>query len=135
MGTSPTVIVTDMEIDLERLMLQGVNSPDDKLHTLTVSEVAKVFFGRDAHWLRRKEVDGFLNDPETGQLVATRGRRGEKLVENRREMGRTPPARAYTLPDVERMIHVLLLNGVITPVQAIDALRAMMAMARVWGLM
>lgn len=61
----------------------------------TVGEVAKVFFNRSGHWVRWREGRGDFEDPD-GEEAGGRTEHG---------------ARSYTIPDVERMLHTLVINA------------------------
>lgn len=56
--TSEAVLVGDPRIDTEQFMLDGIDT-SDRPH-FTVSEVAKVFFARSAHWMRWRERSFFF---------------------------------------------------------------------------
>lgn len=85
-------------------ILDGIDV-SEKPH-YTVSEVAKFFFARSAHWVRWREKEGDLM--LDGQPVGTTRSNGN--------------ARIYTLSDVENMAHALAQNGAITIGQLSNAL-------------
>lgn len=112
------VTVTDPRLDDKRYLLEGIDVSDpEKAPHFTVSEVARVFFGRTSHWIRWQE--GLGNFSLDGTEVGT---------------DRTPSgARTYTLADVELMAHALATNGAISGRQLNDALLVVSTNARIWG--
>lgn len=129
---APGAIVVDASIDPNEPIFP-TEAPVDLKTLMTVGEVSKVFFGRDAHWLRRVEDRQMLNDAD-GRLVVRRGRKGDKVVDDRTKKANIEMARCYTLSDVETMAHTLASNGAITPLQHVAALRVVVAVGRAWGL-
>lgn len=111
---SDTVVVTDTRLDSEKFMLEGIDVSEGP--QFTVSEVAKVFFGRSSHWVRWLEGQGgFVLD---GEVVGTaRTAKG---------------ARVYDLSDIEKMTHALAQQGKINGAQAANALLIVQTIARVW---
>lgn len=112
---SDTVVVTDTRLDPDSFLLTGIDVSGGP--QFTVSEVAKVFFGRSSHWVRWLETQGaFMLD---GQVVGA---------------GRTAKgARVYSLADVEKMTHALAQQGKINGAQAANALHIVQTIGRVWG--
>lgn len=88
----------------------------DKGPVFNVSEAAKVFFGKSAHWLRWQEERGKL--VLDGNAVGTR-RTGSQ-------------ARIYTLSDIEEVAHALAQNGGIDGTQLNLTIRMVELSARVW---
>lgn len=128
---TPGAVVVDLTVDPEKPIFATPVPVDPKM-LMTVGEVSKVFFGRDAHWLRRVEDRQMLNDTD-GKLVVRRGRRGDEIIDDRTVDEKL--ARCYTLSDVELMVHTLTRNGGITPAQQLAALRIIKAVAIAWGLL
>lgn len=131
MASAPGAVLVDMSVDPDHMIFVKP-APVDTKTLMTVGEVSKVFFGRDAHWLRRVEDRQMLND-EDGKLVVRRGRKGTEVIDDRTQ--NEDMARCYTLSDVELMTHALARNGAITPAQQLNALRVVKAMAIAWGLL
>ncbi len=124
-------IVLDSNVDpTKRLFPNGSSTMPS--HLLTVGEVSRIFFGRDAYWIRRIEDRQMLND-ESGKLVVRRGRRGDTVIDDRTQD--PTMARAYSLGDVEIMLHTLAANGAISPAAQLDGLRVLAAVGRLWGLL
>jgi hypothetical protein len=89
---------------------------------LTISEVAKFFFHRSAHWIRWAERKGFLR--LDGKRVG---------VKRKKDGTKEGGARYYTLDDVEKMAHALTQNKIFDGEQLEDILRLLYAEGRVWG--
>lgn len=87
--------------------------------TFSVSEAAKVFFGKSSHWMRWRE--------ESGHFVLD----GQPIEVPRTEQG----ARVYTLPVIERLAHGLAQQGAISGAQLANILMVIESIAKVWGMM
>ncbi len=98
----------------QRRILHGIDVSKKPLYT--VSEVAKFFFARSAHWIRWREKEGDL-------------KLNGKQVGNGRTEGN---ARVYTLVDVENMAHALMRNNAIDLDQLDYALALVEAEARLY---
>lgn len=92
----------------------------------TVSEVAKFFFAKSAHWIRWQEKPPGPKTKGGGGLLTEEG---QTVVEHRTEGG----ARYYTLRDVELMAHALCRNGAIDALHLKNVLRLVFIEAHVWG--
>lgn len=98
-------VMTDMRIDPEQMMLEGVDTSKKPL--FTVSEMAKFFFARSNHWVRWLEQTGkmTITDPD-GTVREVGTRRSEKMN-----------GRVYTLSDIEEIAHALAANSSISGAQ------------------
>jgi hypothetical protein len=96
-------------------MLAGIDTADGP--RFAVSEVAKMFFARSAHWVRWRERKGHfhLNEQAVGTSRTASG------------------ARQYSLSDVEQMAHALRSRGDISQGQFRDACAVVKAEARLYG--
>lgn len=114
-----SVTVADPRLDDKRFIFEGIDTSREPL--FTVSEVAKFFFGRSAHWIRWQESNEhfFLTIDGKQEPVGTR----------RTDSG----ARVYTLSDVELIAHALAEHGAINGRQLNDVLLLASTSARVWG--
>lgn len=110
-----TVVVTDTRLDSERFMLDGIDVSEGP--QFTVSEIAKVFFGRSSHWVRWLEGQKalMLDGKEVGTGRTAKG------------------ARVYDLADVEKITHALAQGRKISGAQAANALLVVQTVARIWG--
>lgn len=109
------VVASDPRLPHDRFILDGIDVSREP--HFTVSEVAKVFFGRSSHWMRWLERHGWLE--LDGEAVGTK----------RTEQG----ARYYTLDDVENIAHALAQKGKINVAQLTNCLLIVQTEARVWG--
>lgn len=113
--TYEPVTVADPRLDDKKFILEGIDV--SKGPTFTVTEMAKVFFGRSSHWVRLHESEG--------KLVLD----GSPVGARRTQAG----ARVYNLADVEQISHALAQQGEISGRQLNDALLIVSTMARVWN--
>ena len=153
MTTTPVepVALADKNIDPDKFILEGIDTSAEP--RFTVSEVAKFFFARSAHWIRWRErrsyfvLDGDRTCPhEEPQTVE--GSKGPKTVyltwvedgkctrcggravgDNRTSEG----ARYYTLADAEEIAHALAQRGAISGSQLRTTLQIIQATARNYG--
>lgn len=141
-----TTVIADAHIDPDRLMFEGVNTDEKPVYT--VSEMAKVFFGRTNHWIRWLESNGrmaVVKNPSkdckvcSNTRVATKGdgeisgpcpkctipvgtRRSEKMN-----------GRIYTLGDIEEVAHALAQNQSISGTQLRLTLKMLRAQGEMYG--
>ena len=109
------IVMVDQRLPTDHLILEGIDV--DKQPVYTVSEVAKVFFGKSPHWIRwREKNDFFVLD-------------GEQVGGSRTPEG----ARRYTLSDIEKMAHALAGREAINGAQLTNALMMVQTSARIWG--
>ncbi len=133
------VLVTDPRVPLDKLIFDGIDtthapncsesgSRKSKSRsgvvahrpkkcsppTFTVSEVAKMFFGKSTHWVRLLEP--FILDEE-------------EVANRRTDQG----ARYYTLGDIELMAHALAQQRRIDAIKLNDALVMLHTSGRIWG--
>lgn len=154
------VIVADPKIDPDRFMLEGIDTSEKPL--FTVSEVAKFFFARSAHWMRWRERSFFfmlggdpkcehhemkkkmiLREDESGKKKRVAKSVPDSWVKNgvctrcgATEVGarRTGEgARTYSLSDIEKIAHALARRNAITGTQLRNTLSLVANEARVWG--
>jgi hypothetical protein len=147
--------VTDSRIDPDRFILADIDTSAGPL--FTVSEVAKFFFARTAHWVRWRERRSFFvldgakdclheeahevpeHTNETGKVHKAKTDYitwitdgfckacGGRAVGN----SRTPEgARRYSLADVEEIAHALAERGAISGSQLRNTLTIVQAVAR-----
>lgn len=109
------VTVTDPRLDDKKLLLAGIDVSAGP--TFTVSEAAKVFFGRTSHWIRLNEANGnlALDGVAVGSARTSSG------------------ARVYTLADIELMAHALMSHHTISGAQLNNALLVVSTIARIWA--
>lgn len=112
-----TVVVTDVRLDADKFMLDGIDVTEAPV--FTVSEVAKIFFGRTGYWIRWLET----NKPESFLLD------GVRVANSRTPKG----SRIYTLGDVEQMTHAFAAGGHINGAQAANSLLVVQTIARIHG--
>lgn len=116
----PTVtqyVITDNEIPDDRLIYEGVDVSEGP--TFTISEIAKFFFGRSAHWVRWRERTGAFT--YEGKPVG---------------IHRTPKgARMYDLADVEKMAHALAGEHHISAEELLNILKLVLIEGKVWGVL
>lgn len=109
------IVITDPRLPSDHFILEGLDVSREPV--FTVSEVAKVFFGRSPHWVRWRERKGFF-------ILD-----GEEVGTHRTDEG----ARRYTLADVEKMAHALAQKEAINGAQLANALLMVRTCAKVWG--
>lgn len=110
-------VITDDGLPADHLIFEGVDV--DEGPRFTISEVAKFFFGRSAHWVRWRERSGAFTFE--GQPVGVH---------------RTPKgARVYDLADVEKMAHALAAERHITGEELSNILKLALLEAKVWGVL
>lgn len=109
------IVVVDAALDPTKFILEGIDVSREPI--FTVGEVAKVFFGRSAHWIRWRERKGYFDLD------------GEPVGDTRTSEG----ARRYNLADIEKMAHALASKGAITGSQLRNALMLVQTEARVYG--
>ncbi len=119
----PTVtqyVITDNAIPENHLIFEGVDAtPENGGPTFTISEIAKFFFGRSAHWVRWRERTGAFT--YEGKPVG---------------IHRTPKgARMYDLADVEKMAHALAGEHHITAEELLNILKLVLIEGKVWGVL
>lgn len=154
-----SIVVTDPRLPVDKFILDAVEERElgrlEEAPRFTVSEIAKVFFGKSPHWVRWREKKGFFildGSPdcthsegyqgidEDTDLEITKFRTliidgkcancgGIDVTGHRTEVG----ARSYTLADVEKMAHALAQQGGINGAELGHALLAVQTVARVWG--
>lgn len=121
--SEPQMVVVNSDLRADGFIFEGIDTsvksddPDKPGPTFTVSEVAKVFFGRSPHWVRWRERKGFFTLD------------GEDVSGHRTETG----ARSYTLGDIEQMAHALAQNGAINGTQLNLALVLLKTSGQVHG--
>lgn len=111
--------ITDTRLPADHLILEGVDVSREPV--FTVSEVARFFFARTAHWVRWRERRGFFvldGEPVGERDTLPNG----KLA-----------ARSYNLADVEKMAHALASKGAINGAQLANALLLVKTEAKLWG--
>lgn len=113
------VTVADPRLDDRRFIFEGIDTSREPI--FTVSEAAKFFFGRSAHWIRWQEANGHFMLSMDGKQVPVGDRRTES------------GARCYTLTDVELIAHALAEHNAINGRQLNDVLLLASTSARVWG--
>lgn len=113
MSAVETIVVTDSRLPMDRFIMEGID-PDKPL--FSISEIAKVFFGRGPHWARWRDKSGDFQFE--GERV---GRRTDSN------------ARYYTLADIEKIAHGLADEKHITAADLHNALVIVQAIARQWG--
>lgn len=143
-------IVSEDWIDPEYFMLLGIDTTEGP--RFTVSEVARVFFARSAHWVRWRQqrsyfvLCGDLSCPhEEIQLGGLSGTRkvpvtwieGEHCTHcNGKAVGTRltkAGARSYALQDVEEMAHALAQRGAINGSQLRNTLMILRAVSENHG--
>ncbi len=131
-------------IDPEKMLFKGHRTDilprlrgeaDRPAPTFTVSETAKIFFGRTSWWLRWCERMGKTSKGGKLVKVELNGKRVTKFVGGKKVVeGRTGSnhSRNYTLGDIERLAHILAQNGAIDGVSLGIALMVARNIAIVW---
>lgn len=114
-STQSHIVVTDVRLPADHMILDGIDVSEGPHYT--VSEVAKVFFGKSAHWVRWREREGFF--------VLD----GEEVGSQRSQSG----ARRYDLADIEKIAHALADKNAINGGALTNALIMVQANARIWG--
>lgn len=150
------VAVVDPRVDPARLSLADVDTSTKPGSLYTVGEVARVFFGLSAHWLRWRERQGLFvlggGDPSCRhqRRLAESKRVGRHVVSQERTIdpdtnlcslcgGRAlgtrnrRDERLYTLSDVEQIAHVLAAAGHLDGERLRNTLVLLEIEARVWG--
>lgn len=129
MTTSAVTVLADQRLDLDQLMLDGVDTSSGPL--FSVSEMAKVFFARTAYWVRWLENCEYpVSNPKVPDKTKPCGMHplghskeeaeahkgawrmvldGELLVPIRTESN----ARKYDLALIEKIAHALASNNTI----------------------
>lgn len=152
------VVLADTKIDPDEFMLAGIDTSSEP--RFTVSEVAKFFFARSAHWIRWRErrsffvLDGAPDCPHTDSEVVPAhvnedGKNvPKKIIYNTwiedgkcshcggRAVGdsRTGTgARYYSLSDTEEIAHALAQRGAISGSQLRTTLQIIKSTARNYG--
>lgn len=118
-------IKTDPKIPEDRFIFEGIDVSREPL--FSISEVAKVFFGKSDHWVRWVESKGFLEIdgvqieiPRTDAPRKKNGTFGEG-------------SRIYSLATIELMGHALARKDRITGEQLQNLLIVVATEARIWG--
>jgi hypothetical protein len=113
-GGADALVIHEDRLPQHQFILEGIDTSREPHYT--VSEVAKFFFARTAHWIRWRESKGFfvLN--------------GEPIATNRKDK-----ARFYTLEDVEKMAYALAEQKAINGAQMSNVLLLVQTEAKVWG--
>lgn len=97
--------IVDPRLDSEQMIFEGINTDAGPVYP--VSEMARFFFARTNHWIRRLEAHGQMTKIEDdGSVVSIGVRRAEKTN-----------GRIYTLSDIEEVAHGLAANGSISGTQ------------------
>lgn len=141
------IVVTDARIDPSHRLLEGKDT--SAVPKFTVSEAAKVFFGKSPHWMRWRERNAWFvvdGDPNCDHLHLGGGGQGSethsRVVDGfctkcgGREVGTTRTAagaRQYSLSDIEEMAHALAQRGAISGEQLKTALEIVAGIARLYG--
>lgn len=109
------VVVSSEKLPTDRLILEGLDVSEGPLFNIT--EVAKVFFGRTAYWIRwlDREDAFYLDDEYVG---GTRTQSG---------------ARSYDLSHIEKMAHALAQKNKINTQQLHNALMVVLLVAKIWN--
>jgi hypothetical protein len=113
------VTIADPRLDDKKFIFEGIDVTREPL--FTVSEIAKFFFGRSAHWVRWQEGQGHFTLTKDGEKVPVGDRRTES------------GARVYALSDVEDIAHALAEHQAINGRQLNDVMLILSTNARIWG--
>jgi hypothetical protein len=148
------VLMADARIDPDKFMFESIDTSEKPV--FTVSEAAKFFFARTAHWMRWRERNLFFllgDDPtcehhekkpktivKDGKKVKTIKimswvRRGKCTKCGAVEVGgRTTKtgSRVYSLGDIEQIAHALARRNAITGGQLRNTLSLLAIQARLW---